>query len=515
MKKFTSWLILGIIVVLFLALRLPQILRNEFPFVFDFGRDLIWVRNMVELRRPTLIGPWGSLAGVYFGPLWYYLVAIPYIIFSGDPRGPVYLTLTANLAVLLLGFFWLKKFDIKLGLIFAFLVAISPHLINLSTFAFHANMLPLTQLLFLYGLYQFTQGKIFGLYLAALLTSLNFHFEPATGIFTTLTLLIYLIWKYKSLEIRSIRLIRNSLIIFVLPFLPNLVFDLRHDFLQTRAVMAYFAGTNRSLEGVLPFPERIFERLRKFTELFSGSVLPNLSILLTGIILVTLLLVLWRIKKSTSLTQLIYLNYLILLISLFGFMFLFPPELKSWYLYGFSINYLILVSLFLSQLWRQKYWLALTLLLLLFFNNVKPLNRPDPSAFSTSATLKNQLYALDAIYHQAAGQPFNLYVYTPPIYDYHYQYLVWWYGRKTYGYLPTEYTYLPGEVSYHPQKEKFTTPIKVGEPDKVFLLIEPEAATDRLTGWLGHFASYPLLNQQSLPGNIILQIRQPKTTVAE
>src|SRR3989344_8313376 len=136
MKKYFHWIILAAIAILFLALRLPQILRNEFPFVFDFGRDLIWVRNMVELRRPTLIGPWGSLAGVYFGPLWYYLLSIPYVIFKGDPRGPVYLTLAANLAVALLGFLWLKKFDLKLGLIFAFLIAISPHSINLSTFAF-------------------------------------------------------------------------------------------------------------------------------------------------------------------------------------------------------------------------------------------------------------------------------------------------------------------------------------------------------------------------------------------
>src|SRR3989344_7001751 len=201
MKKSASWIVLGLIVILFLALRLPQIWRDEFPFVFDFGRDLIWVRNMVELKRPTLIGPWGSLAGVYFGPLWYYLLAIPYIIFSGDPRGPVYLTLTANLTVLVLGWLWLKKLDLKLGLIFALLVAISPHNINLSTFAFHANMLPLTQLLFLYGLYRRDSR---GLYPSPLISSPNLYFEPATGIFTTLTLLIFTLLHIKRLSFKSL-----------------------------------------------------------------------------------------------------------------------------------------------------------------------------------------------------------------------------------------------------------------------------------------------------------------------
>ena len=495
MKKYFHWLILAAIILLFFALRLPQIIRDEFPFVFDFGRDLIWVRNMVELKRPTLIGPWGSLAGVYFGPLWYYLLAIPYIIFSGDPRGPVYLALSANLTVLVLGWLWLKKLDLKLGLIFALLVAISPHNINLSTFAFHANMLPLTQLLFLYGLYrQDTRG----LYLASLMTSLNFHFEPATGIFTTMTLLIFAVWQRSKLNLKSVII---SATVFTLPFLPNLLFDLRHDFLQTRAVIAYFQGENRSLEGVLPYPERIFERLRKFTELFSASVLPNLPTLLTGIILVIILITL----RKTSLFSVLLFS---LVLPLLGFMFLFPPELKGWYLYGFSVNYLILASLLL-----YRFPLLLVLPIILFV-----LRFYTPYTFSSQATLKNQINALDTVYKQATNEPFRLYVYTPPIYDYHYQYLVWWYGRKTYGYLPTEYSYLPGETSYHPQKDKFTQPTRPvtgTDPVRVFLLIEPEAATDRLTGWLGHFAALPLISEQILPGDITLQTRQTKTVAAE
>ena len=493
MKKFTNWAVLGLIVILFLALRLPQILRDEFPFVFDFGRDLIWVRNMVELRRPTLIGPWGSLAGVYFGPLWYYLLAIPYVIFTGDPRGPVYLTLTANLAVLLLGWLWLKRFNPKLGLIFALLVAISPHSINLSTFAFHANMLPLTQLLFLYGLYRRDSR---GLYLAALMTSLNFHFEPATGIFTTLTLILSVLLRPAP----RVALAKwgFALLIFALPFLPNVAFDLRHDFLQTRAVVAYFQGQNRSLEGVLPYPERIFERLRKFTELFSSTITPNIPLIAAGLILIALLLFLYRLKQSKFKSQLINLNLFSLVVPLLGFMFLFPPELKGWYLYGFSVSYFILASLVL-----YRFPLLVLLPVVLF-----ALRFATPVSFTSAATLKSQKAALDAIYTESQGQPFKLYVYTPPIYDYQYQYLTWWYGRKTYGYLPTEYSYLPGETSYHPQKDQFTQPIKAGEPKQIFLLIEPEAATDRLTGWLGHFARYPLMNEQIIPGPITLQSRQ-------
>jgi len=111
MKKIKnlSKYLLGLAILLFFALRLPQVLSNEFPFVFDMGRDHIWVRNMIELRRPTLIGPWGSLAGIYFGPAWYYLLSIPYIISGGMPQASVVWVMLLNLLALIIGFKFLKK----------------------------------------------------------------------------------------------------------------------------------------------------------------------------------------------------------------------------------------------------------------------------------------------------------------------------------------------------------------------------------------------------------------------
>ena len=122
--------------------------------------------------------------------------------------------------------------------------------------------------------------------------------------------------------------------------------------------------------------------------------------------------------------------------------------------------------------------------------------------------MKNQLFAIDTAYRQTAGQPFNFYIYTPPIYDYAYQYLIWWRGRQVYGYLPTEYSYLPERIDYHPHKSDFTQPIKPGPPEKIFLLIEPEVHLGRVKDWLTNFAHYPLLADQALPGSLTLQTRQ-------
>ena len=57
-------------IVALLVLTLPSIISGDFAFVFDMGRDQLWTRNMVELRRPTLIGPWGSIRSI----LWAFMV---------------------------------------------------------------------------------------------------------------------------------------------------------------------------------------------------------------------------------------------------------------------------------------------------------------------------------------------------------------------------------------------------------------------------------------------------------
>lgn len=153
------FLLISIVVLLILAL--PPIISGDFTFVFDMGRDQLWTRNMVELRRPTLIGPWGSIAGVFFGPLWFYLLSVPYFVFSGDPRAAVLLPLAANLAALIIGWKILQKHGHPQAAdFFAVLFGVSPAIAGLSSFAFHANLLPLATLLFFIGLFNYRQQLI-------------------------------------------------------------------------------------------------------------------------------------------------------------------------------------------------------------------------------------------------------------------------------------------------------------------------------------------------------------------
>jgi len=350
------YIFLLIAIALLLAQTLPTIISGRFTFAFDMGRDLVWVRNMVELKKPTLIGPWGSIAGVYFGPFWYYLLAIPYMIFNGDARAAAAVPLAVNLLAVIVGWLFLRRHKHPVAAdIFALLYSVSPLIVSLSSFAFHANLLPLVTLLFLIGLYKGStlpsaRLNLFGFPLVALSTSLAYHLEPAAGVMLTLFLGTWLIWQLWKVRhnlfqcFETSKLIAISAILFIVPFIPQLIFEFRHNFIQTNSLISYFRGENPSLGGVLPLNQRLTERIFKISDTVSYALLSNevnlTKLVFTAIFLTACLTMGFfdRQRRDRNDASVHYSRFTIyfLLFHYLGYTFLFPAELKNWYLSGFS-----------------------------------------------------------------------------------------------------------------------------------------------------------------------------------
>ncbi len=504
-------LVLIFIFFLALFLRLPYILNDQFTFVFDMGRDMLWTRDMVVLKKFYLIGPWGSLNGVFFGPGWYYFLAIPFWLSGGDPRASVIFVFLINLLTIILGFFLGKKLkDEKLGLIFAVLMASSPLMTSLATFAFHANLLPFTTLIFIWSLYKVLLKRDIYLLLAALMASLNFHLEPAAAIFTSITLLVFIF-----LNLRLVKNFKNltfAIFIFIFPFIPQVIFEFRHQFIQVKALLAFLKGQNQSLGGVLPLNLRITDRFNKFLELFSGSVFKFSQKWLLIMIIFLMFLVIFATysKKNKKIKNFIKVNLLTLFIPFLGYIFLFSPELKGWYLFGLVIPFIFLFALFLKEIINKNFITGFLLLTFLVIFNSHFLF----SEFQDAGTLKIQKKIIDRIYEDAQGQPFKVFVYTPPVYEYHYQYLFWWYGKKRHGYWPEEYSYLPGKTDYVPYKEKYLAKQLQEQPSQktefYYLIIEPDLLTKRIEDWLSNFSEDKIISREKLAAGIILEKRQEK-----
>ncbi len=65
-------------------------------------------------------------------------------------------------------------------------------------------------------------------------------------------------------------------------------------------------------------------------------------------------------------------------------------------------------------------------------------NQSYSEYYGGTAKVKGKIDAFDYIYKDAHGKKFSLFIFSPPIYTYPYDYLLQWYARKKYGYLPTQ-----------------------------------------------------------------------------
>src|SRR3989338_6648522 len=83
------------IIVLGIFLRFYQ-LETRTNFTADGGRDYAVVRQMIQTRKPTLLGPKASVGEFFFGPLYYYLLIPVLIVGNFDPLSGAVMTALLN-----------------------------------------------------------------------------------------------------------------------------------------------------------------------------------------------------------------------------------------------------------------------------------------------------------------------------------------------------------------------------------------------------------------------------------
>ena len=110
----------------------------------------------------------------------------------------------------------------------------------------------------------------------------------------------------------------------------------------------------------------------------------------------------------------------------------------------------------------------------------------DFNDFGGVHKIKGKIQAIDYIYKDAAGKPFNIMIFTPPVYTYAYDYLLWWHGRKKYNFIP--------------EKKK---------EDAFYLLIEPDPHKPwTYKGWLETVVKTGKVTKTvELPSGFIIQKR--------
>ncbi len=492
MKVLTKyfWWLGGAILVLAALPRAIELINHNYLFGFDQGEHFMAVKRIVIDGKPTLIGTEsGGIGGLFQGPGWYWLLAIPFAVSRGDPYAAMVLMFLLSLVVILLPILAFKKSPGAIvAILVAWVLALSPELTKHARFIWPPFVIPSLTSLVLVCLWQGINGKKYYFPMATFLVGSMYHFEVATAATLLLALALYapLAWRRRIID-GKILIAAGCSALF--SFLPMLLFDLRHDFLNTRGIVNLFVSKNLppfSYENILANHREIFSRI-------VSQTLPIPPEALGALIL--LMVVGWCLylrNQRIPHTQRAYVFFLgTFPVALFAVFLFYRNHLWEWWLYDVSVILSFLVGFLLAFWLREKRWIwAAVAVLLLFFSTYAKKTAEfysyDIRDYGGVHKIKGKLAALDTIYQDAGSIPFGLLVFTPPIYTWAYDYLTWWYGQRKYQYVPYQ--------------DKRGT---------VYLLIEPDNEKPwRHQGWLETvIKDGEVIWTKELPSGFILEKR--------
>lgn len=437
-KKYLNFENILIFVILAASLlvrvyRINQILG----FYYDQGRDALVIWDLIHKGKFFLIGPTTGIEGIFRGPWYYWLITPLYFLGKGNPVYPsIFLSLTTVFSIYIL-YFLAKEISGKTsGLLAIFIASFSCVLVSSSRWLSNPTPMYLISMLFVLSLFLVLKKKKWAVPFATFLIGMAMQFGSAAEVFYIPFFIVFCIWQRKKLP--NIKIIILGLVTFGISILPQLVFDLRHQFILSKNIIK-FLFVEKSFQ--ISFWQIIKIRIPFYYEVFTSKIWIERNILEIILMFLGIIFLFTNWKKYWK--KDIFKTIIFLLISPMVGMVFFQGNHGNVYDYYFTGYYLIFILFFsiIISLWSKnifgKFLLFLFIVSFLVGNvpKIATLISTDVSDHKT-IVLENQKQAINWIYENAKGKEFNVDVYVPPVIPYAYDYLFMWYGQKMYGYIP-------------------------------------------------------------------------------
>lgn len=237
------YLILALLLVaLFLRIyRIPEYMT----FLGDEGRDALMIKRILVDGDIPLLGPPTSVGNIYLGPLYYYMMAIPMAVLWLNPVAAA--AQVAIIGVLTIGLiYYLSRewFGKLAAFISALLYAISPVNIIYSRSSWNPNPAPFFALLAILGVYRVHKT---GNFLWLVLTGGALAFIVQMHYLALILLPIFgLLWIHQIIKNQRKKHVvlgtLGALVIFLFLMLPLVIFDLKYDYLNYKAITTFFSN---------------------------------------------------------------------------------------------------------------------------------------------------------------------------------------------------------------------------------------------------------------------------------
>ncbi len=445
MKKLLKkeYFFLLLILLVGLILRLPGVLTNSFAYTYDVGRDMLALHSIVYDHKVPLIGPTTGFQGIFYGPWWYYILTVPFILSGGNPQFISFFIGLLGLGAAVLIFLAGKRIGGNfLGLMLAAFVSFSPVLVTVQIWNPYLAY-PMIALLFLCFSYIFMKDatekqKLLAFLTAGISLGLIIDSEIFFGtLFTAGIVLSSAILLFHELNIKKLGLFIVGLFIILS---PRILFEFRHQFLMTKSFLTLIT------QGIpqthyTPFLNRERYIWDVFFTLWSYTVANKIVsigvLLLVGSVICYVL----YLKKTTQHVR----RFLLLAVGILSAFVLYfstnSTDIFDHFLVGIPLIFILLVSLSIYVIYTcfNKY-LAISIVAILSYLLISPLtfihDLQKPLWEGDGSVYRNTLAVVDYIYADARGKSFSTIIFTPTNQDDTYRYLFLWYGQKKYHYQP-------------------------------------------------------------------------------
>lgn len=243
-----------------------HLLATDLTFHTDIARDFLLMEDIIKTKDPTLIGPKaGGIPGMFFGPVWLYMLIPFMIVGSGNPLVIGYFWFALILFSILSVFFIAKKIFGRTSAIIAALLYTFCSVSFAGGFTQSFGSVILSPWL-LYTMYLYwKQKQSRHLLVALLIDGFIYQCQPAVGmitLFVTIAFSLFLIIKRK----RHKDLL--SYFILLIPFSTYILFELKHDLLQIHAFINHFTGSGSPTGEKLTFTEYVSNRITSYIGVF-------------------------------------------------------------------------------------------------------------------------------------------------------------------------------------------------------------------------------------------------------
>ena len=333
-------------------------------FLYSHDQDLIgwFIKDVVENKHLRLIGQETSSQGMFVGSLFYYLLIPFYVLFKMDPIAGVYAVAVFSLfGAFSFYYIFNKIFGKMAGFVASFLYATNYFII------LNGREVNPTQptvfvwsLWYFYALWGLLKGKKYAYLLLGFLVGLVWHINMTLILLLPLAGIAILLSKKKF---ESINLVKG-VIILAATSIPLVLFEIRHGFIQSKALFfSLITDRGAVVHGVAKF-ERTLHLAAKNTHALLLPPINNMNFIYSFIFLLFVIIVL--LYKKILEKEIVWI-LAAWLVSYIGFFSIYSMTLSEYYLNGMQSIWMVALVMFFVVLLSSNRTKRLGVILLALF----------------------------------------------------------------------------------------------------------------------------------------------------